>query len=250
MNNDLADIDHNSHYRGKDLGTITSSNINSFLAKHEVSAGKFTDIYVGDKVTIQDGTYNKVWVVAGLDTEYNRGDTALATHHISLIPQDYLITARMNVTNTTEGGYAGSEMHTTTLPAIVTNLQKALGSHLLKRRVLLTNSISATAASGAGAGWVGSSNNWAWTDAYATLMSEVQVYGASVFGSSCYDVGEACQQLPLFKFINHVRLARVSFWLRAVSSTTFFASASGYGGASNDGASYSDGGVRPLIVIG
>ena len=156
----------------------------------------------------------------------------------------------MNATKTTEGGYAGSEMHTTTLPAIVTNLQKALGSHLLKRRVLLTNSISATAASGAGAAWVGSSNNWAWTDAYATLMSEVQVYGASVFGSSCYDVGEACQQIPLFKFINHVRFARVAFWLRAVSSTTSFALASGVGDAGYYHAFDSGSGVRPLIVIG
>ena len=246
----MAEIDHNSHYRGKELGTITSSNINSFLAKHEVSAGKFTDIYVGDNVTIQDGTYNKVWVVAGLDTEYNRGDIALATHHISLIPQDYLITARMNATNTTKGGYAGSEMHTTTLPTIVTNLQKALGSHLLKRRVILTNSISTAADSGAGAGWVGSSNDWAWTDAYATLMSEVQVYGSSIFGSSGYDVGEACQQLPIFKFINHVRLARGKYWLRAVTRTTHFALADDIGSASFGNASHSGHGVRPLIVIG
>lgn len=250
LNNDFAAVDHNSHYRGKDLGTITSSNIDSFLSEHEVSTGKFTDIYVGDKITIWDGTYNKVWVVAGLDTEYNRGDTALATHHISLIPETYLITARMNASNTTEGGYTSSEMHTTTLPTIVTNLQNALGTHLLKRRVLLTTSISTTAASGAGAGWVGSSNNWAWTDAYATLMSEVQVYGAAVFGSSGYDVGEACQQLPIFKFINHVRLARVRFWLRAVTSATTFAFADGNGSAGSYYASHSDVGVRPLIVIG
>ena len=233
------------------MGTITSSNIDSFLTQHEVSTGKFTDVYIGDKVTIQDGTYNKVWIVAGLDTEYNRGDTALTTHHISLIPQDYLITARMNDTNTTEGGYAGSEMHTTTLPTIVTNLQKALGSHLLKRRVILTTSINATDASGAVPGWVGRSNNWAWTDAYATLMSEVQVYGSSVFGSSGYDVGEACQQLPIFKFINHVRFDRVHFWLRAVTGTTYFAYAGSNGNAYYGSyASKSDIGVRPLIVIG
>lgn len=156
----------------------------------------------------------------------------------------------MNDTDTTEGGYAGSEMHTTTLPTIVTNLQKALGSHLLKRRVLLTNSISATAVSGAGAAWIGSSNSWDWTDAYATLMSEVQVYGAAVFSSSGYDVGVACQQLPIFKFINHVRLARVSFWLSAVVSATNFAYAHYVGFPSNHNASDSDIGVRPLIVIG
>lgn len=250
LNNDLASFNPNSFYRGKNLGTINLSNIDSFLSSHKDSAGKFIDIYPGDKITIQDGTYNKVWLVVGLDTEYNKGDTSLVTHHISLIPETYLITARMNNTNTTEGGYLKSEMHTKTLPTIATNLQKALGSHLLKRRVLLSNSISATAASGAGASWTGSSNSWKWTDAYATLLSEVQVYGTTVFSSSGYDIGEASQQLPIFKFVNYINSAQVRFWLRAVVSTMAFARADDYGYAYYGSAAYLDNGVRPLIIIG
>ena len=248
--NDLAAIHHNSYYRGKNLGTITASNIDTFLSTHEVSSGKFTDIYVGDRITIQDGTYNKVWVVAGLDTEYNRGYSALSTHHISLIPETYLFNGRMNSTNTTEGGYINSEMHTVTLPTIVTNLKKALGTHLLERSVLLTNSISNNISSGAGSGYTGSSNNYTYTNTYATIMSEVQVYGSIIWSSSGYDIGEACQQLPIFKFINHVRNGRYYFWLRGISCSTNYTIAGNHGFAGETAASRSDFGIRPLIVIG
>ena len=254
LNNDLGNFLYpgcakNAIYRGKDLGTISASNIASFLTEHEVSSGKFTDLYVGDIITIQDGTYNAKWIIAGFDTEYYRGDTALSTHHISLIPQTYLFTAPMNDTNTTEGGYAGSKMHTTTLPALANVLKTALSSHLLNRRVLLSTSMSTTIGSAAGANWTGASNNWAWTDAYCTLLSEIQVYGAPVFSSSFYDTGEACNQLPIFNFANHVQFGRAHFWLRAVASSTTFAVADGNGGAYGHVASNSSG-VRPLICIG
>ena len=239
----------NNIYKHRDLGTIASSNRDEWIAKHINSDGTFNDIYVGDIVTIQDGTYNAVWVVAGLDTEYNKGDIALTTHHISLIPLTYLFTAPMNDTNTTEGGYGESKMHTETLVTVANNLKNALGSHLLERRVLLSNSMNTSIASGAGAGWTGASNDWAWASAYCTLLTEVQVYGSRVFSSSFFDIGEGCSQLPLFKFVNHVYHGRFNFWLRAVASFTTFALAAGDGGAFGRVASDAYA-VRPLITIG
>ena len=240
----------NNIYKHRDLGTITSSNRDEWIAKHINSDGTFNDIYVGDIVTIQDGVYNAIWVVAGLDTEYNKGDTALTTHHISLIPLTYLFTAPMNDTDTTVGGYAGSKMHTDTLVTVANNLKNALGSRLLERRVLLSNSINTSIASGAGAGWIGASSGWAWFSAFCTLLTEVQVYGSRVFSSSFYDIGEGCSQLPLFKFVNHVYLGRFSFWLRAVTSSAYFACAHGNGVADTySGASFAYA-VRPLITIG
>ena len=239
----------NNIYKHRDLGTITSSNRDEWIAKHINSDGTFNDIYVGDIVTIQDGVYNAIWIVAGLDTEYNKGDIALQTHHISLIPQTYLFNAPMNDTNTTEGGYYGSKMHTETLVTIVNNLKNALGNHLLERRVLLSNSTIASIASGAGAGWTGASNDWKWYSAYCTLLTEVQVYGSTVFSSSFCDVGEGCYQLPLFKFVNHVYHARFNFWLRAVASSVHFAIAGGQGDAGYSSASLAYP-VRPLITIG
>ena len=239
----------NNIYKHRDLGTITSSNRDEWIAKHINSDGTFNDIYVGDIVTIQDGVYNAKWVVAGFDTEFNKGDTALTTHHISLIPATYLFTAPMNDTDTTTGGYAGSKMHTSTLVTVANNLKNALGSHLLERRVLLSNSMSTSIASGAGAGYTGASNGWNWCSAFCTLLTEVQVYGSRVFSSSFYDIGEGCSQLPLFKFVNHVYYGRFDFWLRAVASSTGFAIANGHGDVACNSASYAYT-VRPLITIG
>lgn len=53
-----------------------------------------------------------------------------------------------------------------------------LGSHLLSHSVLLTSSANADLDSMAGAGFKGASSNWAWTDTYLSLLSEIQVYGS------------------------------------------------------------------------
>ena len=246
LNNDLV---FNNIYKHRDLGAITSSNRDEWIAKHINSDGTFNDIYVGDIVTIQDGVYNAKWVVAGFDTEFNKGDIGLTTHHISLIPQTYLFTAPMNDTNTTVGGYVGSKMHTDTLVTVANNLKNALGSHLLERRVLLSDSMSTSIPSNAGAGFTGASDQWVWTSVYCTLLTEVQVYGSTVFSSSCHDIGEGCSQLPLFKFVNHVYFGPYSFWLRAIASSTYFAIAGNSGNAGIGAASLVRA-VRPLITIG
>ena len=155
----------------------------------------------------------------------------------------------MNSTGTTAGGYYNSEMNKTTLPTVANNLKKALGNHLLSRRVQLSDNISTSTPSMAGAGWTGCSNNWNWYDAYCTLLTEVQCYGSTILSSSFYDVGEGYEKLPVFNFIHPVTFGRVYFWLRAVVSTTNFADVGGYGGADTVNASASNG-VRPLIIIG
>lgn len=243
-------VANNGYYEEKDLGTWESvADVEAFLSTHKVSTGKFGSLKLGNYVTIKDGTYNKKWAIAGFDVHLSVGDTALNTHHIALFPKNNLLSARMNETNTTAGGYAGSEMHTVTIPAVVENLQTVLGTHLLKHRRLLSNSVATSAASGAGAGWTGSSNAWAWADVYACLLTEPQLYGTRAFSSGAYDVGEGAYQLPLFRFISHVKYSREWFWLRAVASATYFCIAYPYGVASYTDASSSLG-VRPLILIG
>ena len=249
LENINSNLVFNSIYKHRDLGTITSSNRDEWIAKHINSDGTFRNIYVGDEVTIQDGTYNAKWVVAGLDTEYNKGNIPLTTHHISLIPQTYLFNAPMNDTDTTVGAYAGSKMHTTTLVTIANNLKNALGNHLLERRVLLSSNMNSSIASMEGTGYTGSTNDWKWCSAYCTLLTEVQVYGSTICSSSFYDVGDGCSQLPLFKFVNHTYHSRFNFWLRAVASSIHFATAD-YDGAANLHAASNACAVRPLITIG
>jgi hypothetical protein len=248
---------HNGIYRGKNLGTFTSTaELETFLSNHEIATGNFTDLYLGDYFTIQDGTYNANWMIAGFDTEFYKGWLVdgssdvqwINQHHITLIPRIPLFNAQMNSTNTTSGGYKGSAMHTSTLPTVVSNLQTVLGTHLLKRYALLSNAVDTTRSNMFGTAG-GASSSWEWTEVYATLPSEVQIYGSTIWSSSGYDTGEACMKLPVFNFINHVQFSRWDFWLRGVASSSGFCIAGSYGDAFAWDASGSIG-VRPVICIG
>lgn len=200
---------------------------------------------------IQDGTYNKAWEIAAFDWYLNKGDSALTTHHLVLFPKENLTTSYMNSTNTTEGGYYNSYMHQTVIPQVNTNLTRALGNHLFERRALLSNAIDATGQSNACgiSDWKGCSSAWSWYSVKACLMSEVAMYGASLFGN-IYDVGEDCMKLPLFSFKNHVVNNRQWWWLKPVAYSASFAFAYDHGHAHSNNASGSSGGVRPLICVG
>ena len=94
----------------------------------------------------------------------------------------------------------------------------------------------------------GASTGWEWASVYASLLTEVQVYGSKVWSSSAYDVGEGFEKLPVFNFINPIEYQRARWWLRAVVSGSHFALVDDGGNAGYLGASRSYG-VRPLIVL-
>ncbi len=243
-------LSHNGIYRGKNLGTISSvSELETFLTTHKVSDGLFTDLYIGDYFTLKDGTYNKEWEIAGFDTYLYKGDTSLTKHHLALIPKTNLLTSYMNATDTTEGAYYNSYMHQTIIPQVDTNMTKVLGTHLLERRANLTKTMTKDIAAASGRGWNGSSTAWDWYTVKSCLMSEVAVYGSTIFSSSGNDVGEDCERLPIFQFKGH-SYNRAWFWLRAVASSSSFATASATGFANYSSASGASGGVRPLICVG
>lgn len=241
---------HNAIYRGKNLGTITSSNLSTFLTTHGITDGTFTDLYLGDYFIIQDGTYNAEWMVAGFNTHKNKGNSNIITgNHIAIIPRTVLFNDKMNSDNVTTGGYKGSYMHTTVMSTVTTRLNSVLGSHLLTRDALITNNVDTTNKSSAYTAWEGASYDWEWVATRCELMTETEVYGAPIFSSSAYDQGEGCMKLPVFNFINHIQFARATFWLRSVTNSTSFCDAYGHGIASYDSASISRG-VRPLALLG
>lgn len=242
-------VAHNGIFRGKDLGTISSLNeYIAFRTAHGISDKTYTDLYLGDYFKIQDGTYNAVWMVAHFDYYYNKGDAASA-RGVLLIPRTTCGTSKMKDTNDTTGAYVSTIAHATTCPAIASALSTVLGSYLLSNKLLLSNATNASTASMAGAGYTGASTNWAWTATQCSLPNEVQIYGSTVFSSSFYDVGEACEKLAVFNFINHVEYSRSNFWLRCVASSMYFALAVGSGDAGHTYASDSHA-LRPLIYIG
>lgn len=256
------------------------------------------DLYVGDyfkaqnnhKIVVpssyktQSGDTGTEWfTISDFDGNYNVGtDGNMLTqlnpqlpdqHHAGIVPGKGLDgsvnatfgAAKMNQTNTTEGGFAGSEMFldvlgnrtlpttgkTSTDATINEQLLAEFGSHLLKINVLLSSSINATGYNRFGAA-SGCSNNWGWKIVYSLLMSEVQFYRSIVWSSSGYDTGEAQVPLPLFRDRRFRLLSHSvdNIWLRDVATAAHFCSSNRDGRADYDEASYTAVRVRPRWVIG
>ena len=81
-------------------------------------------------------------------------------------------------------------------------------------------------------------------------MSEVEVYGATVWSSSGYDTGTACMQLPLFAKDKACINNRSSYyWLKDVAAASYFCGVSADGGASYHDAGYADYYIRPRFNL-
>lgn len=239
----------------------------------------FEDIYVGDyikmsrSITCPDSTDgivgSKYVTIAGLDTMmYNgEGDKYVNYHHAIMVPGQgfegiqHFGRHAMNATNTTEGGYVASAMDQSVLGAVVTEgstasgttinqqLYAEFGSHLKTTDELLSTSINATGVNRFGTA-DGCSNNWAWNMRQAVLMSEVEVYGSTVWSSSGYDTGSAKMQLPLFAHSRNAMNDRSSwYWLKDVASSASFCNCNHYGYARYDVAGTTGDFVRPRFII-
>ena len=235
VRNVLADgaAAHNCIYRGKNLGTSVTAE--QYAA---ISSGKFTDLYIGDYWVIKGVTYR----IAAFDYYYNCGDTNFTKHHVVIVPDTSLYKAQMNTSNVTIGGYTGSAMYKSNLAQAKTTIKAAFGSaHVLTKRELLINAVNGNTPSG-----------WAWFDSDVELMNEVQVYGSVAWGAhdgNGYNVASGDGQFPLFMFDRTKLHNREDYWLRDVSSVTFFSLVNGNGRAGSYNASNSFG-VRPAFCIG
>ena len=241
----------------------------------------FEDIYVGDyfKMSRAISAYERTGqyqttgsqyvTIAGLDTMMNNGDqgTGLNYHHAVMVAgqgfggTQHFGRSRMNATNTTEGGYKASEMNTLVLGEVTSTgstaadatinqqLYAEFGSHLKTTRELVSNAVNATGYNRFGSA-TGCASNWEWINAQAILMSEVEVYGATVWSSSGYDTGNANVQLPLFAFSKQAQNNRSAYWwLKDISSAADFCGAGNAGNAGCYGASAADFCVRPRFII-
>lgn len=236
---------HNSKYRGKNLGTSLTS-----AQKTAISSGKFTDMYIGDYWVINGVT----WRIAAFDYWYRCGDTDLTTHHVVIVPDSALYNAQMHNTssgqyesgsaNTTEGGYVGSDMYKTNLEQAKTTIKEAFGeANILTHKEYLTNAVSN-----------GKASAGAWYDSQVDLMNERMTYGNPVHtpannGTTIptnYTVDKS--QLPLFAFRPDLIANRITYWLRDVVSSAYFAGVANVGFA-NYGSASDSRGVRPAFGI-
>lgn len=221
----------NSMFRGKNLGTSYTSEQQS-----QVASGKFLDLWVGDYWEVAGTRY----YISAFNYYYNTGDTALTTNHVTLVPSGTLYTHRMNPTDTTGGGYVGSEMYTTGLNQAKTKIHADFAGHVANHRKFLSN---ATTNGQASAG--------AWFDSDVELMNEVMVYGSVVNGKGVYglfNIGVEKSQLPLFALRPDLANIGTWWWLRDVATATNFAYVTNYGFAGALDASDTRG-VRPVFSI-
>lgn len=220
---------HNSIYRGKNLGTSVTPEQYARIAD-----GTFEDMYIGDYWVINGTTY----LIAAFNYYYNTGDTNLTTNHVTLVPAGILYTRRMNPTDTTEGGYVGSEMYISGLDQAKTKIHADFAGHVLTHRRYLSNATSDGAASSA-----------AWFDSDVELMNEVMAFGSVVNGKGGRDnIGAEKSQLPLFALRPDLLNIRTTWLLKDVCSATNFASVNATGNAGVRVAS-SAAGVRPVFSI-
>lgn len=246
INSRLGSIDydgagaHNSIYRGKYLGMEVTAE--QYTA---ISSGKFTDLYIGDYWTIGGVNYR----IAAFDYWYNTGDTACTTHHVVIVPDTKLADGKINSTNTTAGGYAGSDLKTgnnsnTALETARNTVISAFGSaHILSHREYFTNAVAKGKPSAGG-----------WYDSDVDLMNENMTYGTNIFlshsdGSTVPNLNTIDKtQLKLFAERPDLITIRTLWWLRDVVSAESFASVHDHGYAFSANTSYSRG-VRPAFAI-
>lgn len=239
----------------------------------------FEDIRVGDyfqmsrtisayeKTGRYQTTGSQYVTIADIDGAMYRGDNGINYHHLIMVPGkgfggvQHFGHARMNASSTAAGGYKGSEMFTDTIGEVATSgstattasinqqLYAEFGSHLKTTRELISNGINASGYNRYGTA-TGCASSWEWTSVQAVLMSEIEVYGATVWSSSGYDTGSACRQLALFQHSELARNNRSSYyWLKDVASAARFCVAHNPGYADSIGANFAQFCVRPRFII-
>lgn len=230
---------HNMVYRGKALGGSVTSE--QWAA---IKAGTFKDLYLGDYWSIGGMDY----IIAAFDYWYKCGDTACNTHHAVVIPRSQLYTYKFNPTNTTDGGYVGSDLYKNGLTQAKTTFNTAFGSaHILNHREYLVNAVTNGKPTGSD-----------WYDSTVDLMNENMVYGGRQFSpmpdgsdpwNTCRNYTVDKSQLPLFRLAPWMSFVRDQWcWLRDVVSAASFADCYGDGTADCGGASYA-GGVWPAVGL-
>jgi hypothetical protein len=233
---------HGQIFRGKNLGTSLTT-----AQKSEINAGTFKGLWLGDYWVIN----NVTWRIADFDYWYRCGDTEFTRHHVVVIPDSPLYSAKMNETNTTEGGYYGSAMRGAVVSETftpyaegcglynaLTAFQSAFGDALLTHREYLDNAVTD-----------GEESGGAWMDSIIELPSEIMIYGTHIRTMNSHIAVSSKTQLALMqaspRFIN----IRATYWLRDVVSATRFAYVNLSGLANYNRASDSLG-VRPVGAVG
>ena len=224
--------------RDRSLGAPTTEHFEM------IGSDKYNELFLGDYWTV-DGVD---WVIGDFKLWHNTGDTVCTKPHVVALPRNNLYTYRVNATNTTEGGYVGSDMYKNGLTQAKQMVAAAFGSaHILNHREYLVNAVTNGAPTGTD-----------WYDSTVELMNENMVYGGKQFSpmlngatdpwSTCRNYTIDKSQLSLFRYEPWLICNGQWYWLRDVVSAIYFANVAGDGTADYHAASNTIG-VRPVVGI-
>lgn len=204
-----------------------------------------------EKYGLKPGDYKTIngrdYVIAGLNCMKGTNAYTCTENHVGLIVIPHT-TQKWNESGKTYtgadnrgAGYKNSDLHyylkNTLLPLVESDLG---ASNLLGHSKLLSNAVNQNGYNRFGTA-TGCSSGWDWdSNCKICALSEMQVYGGTIWSSSGFDTGEACQQLEVFRRYKFTDIFRNEYpWLRDVVSASYAAFASNAGGiAGNDTASY------------
>ena len=234
---------HNAFYVEEDITDM----YNDGTFTRNVENGTFKDIFPGMYITKTytaagiESNITEDFVVGDLDYFMTSGSTELTTHHaLMLMKNGSTVYKRMNASDTTAGGYVGSEMWETTVPAYSTAVENAFGSsHIVSHGEWLTNDVNTSSVSKGYTGLTGAASGYTWANVKFNLMNNNMIYGSQITSSSYYDAGNRTQQIAAMRHNSSLKIghkgkgeARSYYWLSDVVWSSSFATAISGGGAS------------------
>lgn len=226
---------HRVIFRGKNLGSTFTTE-----QKNAIQDGSFTNLWLGDYWQIN----NIKWRIVDFDYWYGRGNPQFTSHHLAIMPDTSLGTAKMNDTSITTGGYTGSQMYTTNINVAKTAVTTAFGNSVLSHKEYLINAVAS-----------GYPSAGSFYDSSVELPNEIMIFGSYIStpaSDGTTDVKRytiSNKQLALMMLYPEFILSGTGYWLRDVASATHFARVDAYGGSTSTGAANSYD-IRPIFPIG
>ena len=236
----------------------------------------YEDIHVGDYIDMgrtvtcpdsYDSTVGSQYVtVASCGGFYGNGDSGITYPHLIMVPgkgfggTQHFGRHAMHA-STPHPGYVSSDMNQSVLGPVVTEgsiateatinqqLYYIFGSHLKTIKSLLATAMSSSLYNRFGSAG-GASSGWGWQSVQTRLMSEIEVYGSTVWSSSGYDTGDANHQFELFRFSKSaVNNRSAYYWLKDAASSSYFCYCYSRGTSHCGTATSGDIYVRPCFVL-
>ena len=236
----------------------------------------YEDIHVGDYIDMgrtvtcpdsYDSTVGSQYVtVASCGGFYGNGDSGITYPHLIMVPgkgfggTQHFGRHAMHA-STPHPGYVSSDMNQSVLGPVVTEgsiateatinqqLYYIFGSHLKTIKSLLATAMSSSLYNRFGSAG-GASSGLGWQSVQTRLMSEIEVYGSTVWSSSGYDTGDANHQFELFRFSKSaVNNRSAYYWLKDAASSSDFCYCNSLGGSSYGTAPNGNYYVRPCFVL-